>query len=154
MALNPHKPPGRDSLPPCAGIQGPQSSRPSIFPAFSPMLLLLLSHFIRVQLCVMLWTVAHQVPLSVEFSQQECWSGSPCPPPGDLLNPGIEPGSSALWSDSLPLSHREALLSHIKCQLSGHRDQTVCWPLQPQLLKSFPLSCSLLTCSRNQWVAI
>ena len=32
-------------------------------------------------------------PLSMEFSRQECWSGLPCPPPGDLPDPGIEPTS-------------------------------------------------------------
>ena len=36
------------------------------------------------------WTVAWQVPLSTGFSRQEYWSGLPCPPPGDLPNPGIE----------------------------------------------------------------
>ena len=40
-------------------------------------------------------TVAHQVPRSVGFSQQEYWSGLPYPPTGDLLDPGIEPESSA-----------------------------------------------------------
>ena len=35
------------------------------------------------------------------FSRQEYWSGLPCPPPGDLLNLGIELRSSALWVDSL-----------------------------------------------------
>ena len=48
------------------------------------------------------WTVAHQAPLSMGFSRQEHWSGLPCPPPGDLPNPGIEPVS---FSGSLPLSH-------------------------------------------------
>ena len=48
------------------------------------------------------WTVAHQAPLSMEFSRQEYWSGSPFPSSGYLLNPGIEPGSSALQADSLP----------------------------------------------------
>ena len=43
------------------------------------MLLLLLSHFSRVQLCATLWTAAHQVPLSTGFSRQECWSGLPFP---------------------------------------------------------------------------
>ena len=38
-----------------------------------------------------LWTVAHQAPLSMEFSRQEYWSGWSCPPPGDLPNPGIKP---------------------------------------------------------------
>ena len=36
------------------------------------------------------------------FSRQEYWSGLPCPPPGDLPNPGIEPRSPTLQADSLP----------------------------------------------------
>ena len=40
-------------------------------------------------------TVVHQLPVSMEFSRQEHWSGSPFPPPGDLLDPGIKPGSLA-----------------------------------------------------------
>ena len=43
----------------------------------------------------------HQVPLTMGFSKQEYWSGLACPP-GDLPNPGIEPGSPALQVDSLP----------------------------------------------------
>ena len=38
-----------------------------------------------------LWTVVHQVPLSMGFSRQEHWSGLPCPPPGHLPNPGMDP---------------------------------------------------------------
>ena len=34
-------------------------------------------------------TVARQAPLSVGFSRQEHWTGLPCPPPGDLPDPGI-----------------------------------------------------------------
>ena len=45
---------------------------------------------------------AHQAPLSIGFSRQEYWSELPFPPPGDLLHPGIEPGSLALQADSLP----------------------------------------------------
>ena len=37
-----------------------------------------------------------------DFSRQGYWSGSPFPSPGDLPNPGIEPGSPALQADSLP----------------------------------------------------
>ena len=48
-----------------------------------------------VQLFVTPWTVAYQVPPSMGFSRQECWSGLPFPFPGDLPNPGIEPGSPA-----------------------------------------------------------
>ena len=49
-----------------------------------------LSH---VWLFVAPWTVAHQAPLSTEFSRQEYWSGLPFPTPGDFPNPGIEPVS-------------------------------------------------------------
>ena len=52
-------------------------------------------------------TVAHKVPLSTEFSKQEYWKGLPFPTPGDLPDPGIEPGSLASpnWqADSLPLA--------------------------------------------------
>ena len=37
------------------------------------------------------WTVAHQAPLSMEFSRQKYWSGLPYLPPEDLPNPGIQP---------------------------------------------------------------
>ena len=53
----------------------------------------MLSCFSHVQVFATLWIVVHQAPLSVVFSQQEYWSGLPRPPPGDLLNPGIEPKS-------------------------------------------------------------
>ena len=52
-----------------------------------------LRYFSHVQLFATLWTVAHQVPLSMGFSRQEYWSGLPIPPPGDLLDPGIKPES-------------------------------------------------------------
>ena len=45
--------------------------------------------------------VARQAPLSMELSRQEYWSGLPFPSPGDLSNPGIEPGSPALQADAL-----------------------------------------------------
>ena len=48
------------------------------------------------------WTVAHQAPLSMEFSRQECWSGLPFSLPGHLSSPGIKPGSPVLHIDSLP----------------------------------------------------
>ena len=57
------------------------------------------------QLCLTLcnpWTVALQAPLSMGFSRQEYWSGLPCLPPGDLPNPGTEPGTPTLQADSLP----------------------------------------------------
>ena len=53
----------------------------------------MLSRFSCVQLFVILWTVAHQAPLSMGFSRQKYWSELPCPPPRDLPNPGVEPMS-------------------------------------------------------------
>ena len=47
----------------------------------------------RVQLFAILWTVACQAPLSMEFPRQENWSGFPFPPREGLLNSGIEPMS-------------------------------------------------------------
>ena len=47
-----------------------------------------------------------QGPLSMGFSRQEYWSGFPCPPPGDLPNPGIKCKclNLLLWQmGSLPL---------------------------------------------------
>ena len=65
------------------------------------------SHLSRVQLFAILWAIVHQAPLSMEFSRHEYWSGLPCPPPGDLPDPGIKPvfltspavagGDSATW---------------------------------------------------------
>ena len=85
------------------------------------------SHFSRVQVFASLWTVADQAPLSMGFSWQKQWSGLPCPPPGDLSDPGMEPVSlispafsgrffttSATWegqvmSDSISISAAEPL---------------------------------------------
>ena len=50
----------------------------------------------RVQLFATTWTVAYQASQSMGFFRQEYWSGLPFPSPGDLPDPGIEPGSPAL----------------------------------------------------------
>ena len=66
-------------------------------------------------------TIAHQAPLSREFSRQEYWSGLlPFPPPGDLSNPGIEPVSPALVSGfftTAPLGSPRKVLEIIKWQI-------------------------------------
>ena len=61
-----------------------------------------------VWLYVVSWTVAHQVPLSMGFSRQECWSGLPFPSPGDLPDPRMEPG----------LLHYRQILYHLSHQRS------------------------------------
>ena len=55
------------------------------------------------------WTAACQAPLSMGFPRREYWSGLPFPSPGDLPDPGIEPGSPALQVDSYQLSNRDPL---------------------------------------------
>ena len=66
----------------------------------------MLSHFSHVRLFVTLWTVACQAPLSMGFSRQEYWNELPCPPPGEIPDPGTKPislVSPALVRSSLPL---------------------------------------------------
>ena len=66
-----------------------------------------------------LWIVGHQAPLSMGFSRQEYWSGLPCPPPGDLPNPGI--GTASLISPalvgSLPLMPPGKFLMPVNTQI-------------------------------------
>ena len=68
-----------------------------------------------VQLFVTPWTIACQAPPSVGFSRQEYWSGLPFPSPGDLPDPGIEPGSHILQADSLPSD----VISHVNSACSA-----------------------------------
>ena len=56
---------------------------------------------------VLPWMVAHQAPLSMQFSRHASWSRLPFPSPGDLPDPGIEPvslASPALAGGFLPLA--------------------------------------------------
>ena len=55
----------------------------------------------RVRLFATPWPVAYQAPPTVGFFRQEYWSGLPFPSPGDLPNPGIEPGAPKLEADAL-----------------------------------------------------
>ena len=55
-----------------------------------------------IRLFATLWTVACQAPPSMGFSKQEYWGGLPFPSPGDLPDPGLEPGSPTLQADSEP----------------------------------------------------
>ena len=57
-------------------------------------------------LCNPMDCIACQAPLPMEFSRQEYWSGLPCPSPGGLPDPGMEPGSPALLADPLPSEPR------------------------------------------------
>ena len=54
----------------------------------------------------------------MEFSRQECWSGLPCPSPGDLPNPEVEPWSLTLNADSL-LSEPPGTWGHTQFKLNS-----------------------------------
>ena len=75
----------------------------------------------RIQLFATPWTLAYQAPLSMGFSRQEYWSGLQFPSPGDLSDPGIEPGSPALQADALPSELQGKLLfSKVYIKLLSH----------------------------------
>ena len=97
--------------------------------AFMSLCCAVLGHFSCFQLFATLWTVARQAPLSMGFCRQKYWSGLPCPPPGDLPEPGIEPESlvspalaggffttSATWEAQV-YSRCYANVSHPTCYL-------------------------------------
>ena len=59
------------------------------------------------------WTIARRAPLSMGFPGQEYWSGFPCPPLGDLPDPGIEsvsPGLADGFFTAVPPGHIEILV--------------------------------------------
>ena len=88
-----------------------------------------------VQFFAMLWTVAHQAPLSMGFSRPEYCSGLPFPTPGDLPNPGIKPMSLAspalaggFFSTSTPWEAISLYAHHTTCSAPSTACQT--WLLQ------------------------
>ena len=69
-----------------------------------------------------------QAPLSMGFSKQEYWNGLPCPPAGDLPDPGIEPvspASPALAGGSFTTSATWEALSNFQKTFSYKRIQYV-----------------------------
>ena len=98
----------------------------------------MLSRFSHVQLFATPWTVACQAPLSMGFSRQENWIGLPCPPPGDLPDPVIEPTSPAApgsQAASLPLSHQGNLWDTVTLPTYrwGGVEKSKDWPKVTQL---------------------
>ena len=86
--------------------------------------------------------VAQQASLSIKFSKQEYWSGLPLPPPGDLLNPGIQLPSPTLHLqvDSLAQHHLERATTRIQLQQRFHLPS-----LEAQSLPDMSLSPPLLS---------
>ena len=100
----------------------------------------------RVRLFATPWTVAHQAPPSMEFSRQEYWSGLPFSSPGDLPDPGIEPGSPALQADALlsePPGKSISFCVQVGIKLNSGFDALSCESLSKCLQLSEPLLCHL-----------
>ena len=94
---------------------------------------------------VTLWTVTHQAPLSMEFSRQEYWSGLPCPPAGDLPDPGIEPMNPALANGFFTSEpHGKPLRLSFVQLLSRVQLFATPWTAAHQASLSFTISQSLL----------
>ena len=82
------------------------------------------------------WSVALQAPLSMRFSRQEHWSGLPCPPPGDLPNPGTKPASHVSCTGrrvpspcclGSPLPSSYCFLTSLKCLAkTQHPQESIC----------------------------
>ena len=73
-------------------------------------------HYKLLQFClfVTLWTLACHASLSMGFSRQEYWGDLPCPPPGDLPDPGIKLTSLLYWhAGFLPLASPGKLKTNI-----------------------------------------
>ena len=88
------------------------------------------------------------VTLPIEFSRQEYWSGLPFSSPGDLPNPGIEPGSPTLQADALTSAPPE---SEIKSEVA-QSCLTLCDPVDSSLPGSSVHE--ILQAGILQWVAM
>ena len=81
------------------------------------------------------WTVAHQAPLSMGFYREEPWNGLPCPPSGDLSDPGIEPTS--LMVPALAGGFFTTIKTRMCCCLVAKQCPTLVTPLTAAHQASF-----------------
>ena len=94
-----------------------------------------LSCFSCIRLLVTPWTAARQAPLSMGFSRQEYWSGWPCPPLGDLPNPGIKltsltsPASEASFLTVISATREATSKVKLVIQPNQLAQKTVGWGL-------------------------
>ena len=88
--------------------------------------------FSRVQLSVTLWTVARRAPLSMGFSRQEYWSGLPCFPLEDHLDPRIKPSNTRIYGlGFFMVLEEKAMAPH-----SGTLAWKIPWAKEPGRLQS------------------
>ena len=87
--------------PPQEGAENPRAQRPGrpCRQTLSPTPIPCVHMLSRVRLCDPTYCT-HQAPLPMGFSMQEYWSGLPCPPPGDLPDPGIKAASGMFFISS------------------------------------------------------
>ena len=90
-----------------------------------------LSRFGHVRLFVNWRTKVRQAPLSIGFSRREYWSELPCPPPGDLPDPGIVPTSLTFPFTSLTCSYKNIfhvfMLKRKVHSLGTENKKNGCW---------------------------
>ena len=72
------------------------------------------------------WTMAHQAPLSMEFSRQEFWNGLPFPSPWDLPNPGIKPGFPLHGGRIFTIWATREVLRNLKWHIKSKLHYMVC----------------------------
>ena len=104
------------------------------------------SHCSCIWLSENLWTTARRAPLPMGFSRQEYWSRLPCPPPGDLPDPGIEPVS--LMSPVLAGGFFTTS-ANWEAHMLGSHDCYVSWIFS----SSFSLVLDLVTTEGERWVS-
>ena len=97
--------------------------------------------------CATLSTVAHQAPLSLEFSRQEYWSGLPCPPPGIFLTQGSKLcllGLLHCQAGSLPLAPPGKPLTNLNRDLYEYK---YTWRINTRLkgVHIFPVNAHVCT---------
>ena len=73
-------------------------------------------HSHHVWLFAATWTVAHQVPLSMEFSRQEYWSAVPFPTPGDHPTPLASPALADVFFTTVPPGKPRMTRTKCQCQ--------------------------------------
>ena len=81
------------------------------------------------------WTIAPQAPLSMEFSRLEVGGRLPYPPPGDLFNPGIKPGSHYVFCISKCILYHWAIQEAHACRNDNFSSERI--PPLSQMLKAF-----------------
>ena len=91
-------------------------------------------HSHRVWLFAATWTVAHQVPLSMEFSRQEYWSAVPFPTPGDRPTPRASPALADVFFTTVPPGKPTPRMTRTECQCQSRtRIETLAVETNPAL---------------------